>query len=73
MELDTIAAHDAVPLASICPSIVVATPSVGGICHSPKEFTEPEDLELGLDLLSGILEHLLIKGPNELKDGDIVT
>ena len=59
MTLDTIAAHDAVPLARVCPSIVVATPSVGGICHSPDEFTKPEDLNLGLDLLSGMLDSIV--------------
>ena len=62
MTLDTIAAHDAVPLARLCPSIVVATPSVGGICHSPDEYTAPEDLVLGLDLLHGMLERLVTEG-----------
>ena len=62
MTLDTIAAHDAVPLARLCPSIVVATPSVGGICHSPDEYTAPEDLALGLDLLHGMLERLVTEG-----------
>ncbi len=66
MTLDTIAAHDAVPLARVCPSIVVATPSVGGICHAPEEFTSPEDLALGMDLLSGMLERLLVEGPARL-------
>lgn len=63
MRLDTIAAHDAVPLASICPSVVVAVPSVGGICHAPEEFTAAADLALGLDLLAGMLERLLTEGP----------
>lgn len=63
MRLDTIAAHDAVPLARLCPSIVVAVPSVGGICHAPEELTEPADLMLGLDLLSGMLERLATEGP----------
>jgi N-carbamoyl-L-amino-acid hydrolase len=63
MRLDTIAAHDAVPLARLCPSIVVAVPSVGGICHAPEEFTEPADLMLGLDLLSSMLERLATEGP----------
>ena len=62
MTLDTIAAHDAVPLARLCPSIVIATPSVGGICHSPDEYTSPEDLALGLDLLHGMLERLVTEG-----------
>lgn len=63
MRLDTIAAHDAVPMARLCPSIVLATPSVGGICHAPEEYTAPEDLALGLDLLHGMLDRLLSEGP----------
>jgi N-carbamoyl-L-amino-acid hydrolase len=62
MRLDTIAAHDAVPLTRLCPSIVVAVPSVGGICHAPEEFTEPADLKLGLDFLTGMLERLAVDG-----------
>tara|TARA_B100001057_G_scaffold316648_2_gene316781 strand:+ start:3944 stop:5194 length:1251 start_codon:yes stop_codon:yes gene_type:complete len=49
--LDTIAAHDAVPLSKIVPSTVFVTPSVDGIIHDPKEFTKPEDLEVCLDIL----------------------
>lgn len=49
--LDTIAAHDAVPLSKITPSTVFVTPSVGGIIHDPKEYTKPEDLETCLDIL----------------------
>ncbi len=49
--LDTIAAHDAVPLSKIVPSTVFVTPSVDGIIHDPKEFTKPEDLEICLDIL----------------------
>jgi N-carbamoyl-L-amino-acid hydrolase len=63
MRLDTIAAHDAVPLARLCPSIVVAVPSVAGICHAPEEFTEPADLMLGLDLLAAMLARLAAEGP----------
>ncbi len=70
MRLDTIAAHDAVPVARLCPSIVVATPSIGGICHSPLEDTKPEDLALGLDLLTGMLERLLVEGPATAQAGE---
>jgi N-carbamoyl-L-amino-acid hydrolase len=59
LRLDTVAAHDALSLARLCPSIVVATPSCGGLCHTPLERTEPADLELGLDLLTGMLRALL--------------
>ena len=56
--LVTIAAHDAIPLATLCPSVVVVTPSVGGICHHEDEFTKPEDLEAGLKVLTGMLAEL---------------
>lgn len=49
--LDTIAAHDAVPLSKIVPSTVFVAPSVNGIIHDPKEYTKPEDLEICLDIL----------------------
>jgi len=42
-------------LMAICPSLVVAVPSVGGICHHPAEFTSPEDLELGARVLTEML------------------
>ena len=58
MHLLTIAAHDAVPLAPHIPSVVVAVPSVGGICHHEDEFTKPEDLEAGLIVLTDMLVRL---------------
>ena len=57
--LETICGHDAVRLAPHCDSVVLAVPSIGGICHAPTEDTRPEDLELGLDLLTGVLRELL--------------
>lgn len=55
LRLDTIGGHDAVPLSRICPSIVVAVPSVGGILHHPAEFTEPHDLVNGANVLARML------------------
>ncbi len=68
--LDTIAAHDALPMSRLCPAIVVAVPSIGGICHAPEEDTAPEDLALGLDLLHGMLERLVTNGVSELGGGE---
>jgi N-carbamoyl-L-amino-acid hydrolase len=61
--LETIAAHDAMPMARICPSVVVAVPSRDGLCHSPREWTEPADLELGVAWLGAMLERLVLDGP----------
>ncbi len=59
MKLATIAGHDAIPLAAVARSIVVETPSVGGICHHEDEFTKPEDLDLGVEWLTRILLSLV--------------
>jgi N-carbamoyl-L-amino-acid hydrolase len=45
------AGHDAQELAQICPMGMIFVPSVGGISHSPKEFTKPEDVAHGADVL----------------------
>jgi N-carbamoyl-L-amino-acid hydrolase len=63
MALDTIAAHDAIPLARLCPSVVLAVPSRDGLCHTPREWTEPADLELGAAWLGAVLERLVVDGP----------
>jgi N-carbamoyl-L-amino-acid hydrolase len=45
------AGHDAQSLARICPIGMIFVPSVDGISHSPKEFTAPEDVENGANVL----------------------
>jgi N-carbamoyl-L-amino-acid hydrolase len=45
------AGHDAQVLAGIGPMGMIFVPSVGGISHSPLEFTEPEDVVNGANLL----------------------
>jgi len=45
------AGHDAQMMARICPSAMIFVPSVKGISHNPAEFTEPEHLRAGADLL----------------------
>lgn len=64
MSLATIAAHDAIPLTQVCPSVVIAVPSRDGLCHSPREWTDPEDLELGVAWLGTMLERLVVEGPD---------
>lgn len=60
--LDTIAAHDAICMIPVCPSIVLNVPSVAGVCHHPSEFTSEPDLELGADLLARIVSQLCREG-----------
>lgn len=61
-QLDTVAGHDAVSLAALCPSLMLVVPSVGGVCHNPAEFTHPEDVALGAALLAHTLARLCRDG-----------
>lgn len=45
------AGHDAQELAHICPMGMIFVPSVGGISHAPSEFTKPEDVVHGVNVL----------------------
>jgi len=45
------AGHDAQMFARICPTAMVFTPSKDGISHNPAEYTSPEDLEAGTNVL----------------------
>jgi len=45
------AGHDAQSLAPLCPIGMIFVPSVGGISHSPREFTKPEDVVNGANVL----------------------
>jgi len=45
------AGHDAQILASICPSCMIFVPSVRGVSHNVEEFTSPQDIQAGGDVL----------------------
>jgi N-carbamoyl-L-amino-acid hydrolase len=45
------AGHDAQYMAQIAPSGMIFVPSVDGISHSPKEYTKPEDVVNGANVL----------------------
>lgn len=45
------AGHDAQEIARIGPVGMIFIPSIGGISHSPKEFSKPEDIENGANVL----------------------
>jgi N-carbamoyl-L-amino-acid hydrolase len=45
------AGHDAQELARVAPMAMIFVPSAGGISHSPREFTKPEDVANGVDVL----------------------
>lgn len=45
------AGHDSQHIAAIAPSAMIFIPSVGGISHSPKEFSTPGDMANGANVL----------------------
>lgn len=52
------AGHDAQQMASVAPSAMLFVPSIGGISHNPEEFTRPEDVEAGANVLLDALLRL---------------
>ncbi len=55
------AGHDAQMLARVCPTSMVFVPSVNGLSHNIAEFTKPEDVEAGANVL---LQVVLAKAEN---------
>jgi N-carbamoyl-L-amino-acid hydrolase len=51
------AGHDAQEIARLCPVGMIFVPSVEGISHSPKEYSRPEDIANG----ANVLLHTLLK------------
>jgi len=45
------AGHDTQHIAAIAPAAMIFIPSIGGISHSPKEFSTPKDMENGANVL----------------------
>jgi N-carbamoyl-L-amino-acid hydrolase len=52
------AGHDAQDMARIGPVGMIFIPSIGGISHSPKEFSRPKDIENGANVLLGAVMKL---------------
>ena len=49
------AGHDAQAVAHFAPMGMVFIPSVGGLSHHPDEYSRPEDIEAGANVLLGAL------------------
>jgi beta-ureidopropionase / N-carbamoyl-L-amino-acid hydrolase len=58
MRLPSGAGHDAQMLARVCPSGMVFVPSVAGISHNPAEYTAPDDLVKGANVLLQVMLEL---------------
>ncbi|WP_051459345.1 allantoate deiminase [Paenibacillus zanthoxyli] len=52
------AGHDAQLFAPRCPTAMIFVPSQDGISHSPEEYTSPEELAAGLEVLIALLYKL---------------
>src|ERR1041385_6172818 len=50
-EMPSGAGHDAQDMARLAPVGMIFIPSIGGISHSPKEFSRPQDIENGANVL----------------------
>lgn len=51
LRLPSGAGHDAQSMAKLCPMGMVFVPSRGGISHAPEEFTAPEQITAGVEVL----------------------
>jgi len=50
-EMPSGAGHDAQDMAQVVPIGMIFVPSVGGISHSPQEYTKPQDMANGANVL----------------------
>lgn len=57
------AGHDSQEMATIAPVGMIFIPSVGGISHSPKEYSKPEDMANG----ANVLLHTILALDKEMK------
>lgn len=62
LDLETVGGHDAISMLRLCPSLVVNVPSVEGLCHNEREYTEPQDIEAGVVVLTTMLWELCLGG-----------
>ena len=52
------ATHDAQSIGRLAPMGVIFIPSIGGISHAPQEFSRPQDIANGANVLLGAVIHL---------------
>jgi N-carbamoyl-L-amino-acid hydrolase len=51
LTLKTVTGHDALAIQKRMPSSLIFVPSQGGLSHNPREFTAPEALDRGYEVL----------------------
>ncbi len=52
------AGHDAQMMQRLCPTAMIFVPSVGGLSHNVREYTAPEDLAAGVEVLLNLIVEL---------------
>ncbi|WP_159982360.1 MULTISPECIES: allantoate amidohydrolase [unclassified Novosphingobium] len=52
------AGHDAMVMASLCPTAMLFIRCTGGISHNPAEHVEPADVEIALQVMLGFIDRL---------------
>ncbi|WNS40882.1 Zn-dependent hydrolase [Paenibacillus sp. MMS20-IR301] len=62
------AGHDAQLFAPLCPAAMIFVPSRGGISHAPDEYTPPEELAAGMQVLAAILYKLAYTEEGVIED-----
>lgn len=50
-DMHAVAGHDAVMVARVCPAAMLFVPSIGGISHNPAEYSSPDQLARGAQVL----------------------
>ncbi|MBY0012225.1 Zn-dependent hydrolase [Paenibacillus typhae] len=55
------AGHDAQLFAPVCPTAMIFVPSRAGVSHAPEEYSSPDELAAGLNLLTAVLYELAYK------------
>lgn len=58
------AGHDAMNMSRVCPTGLIFIPSVDGLSHHPDEFTELDDILLGIDVLEDVIVHCATLEPH---------
>ncbi|MCJ8054652.1 Zn-dependent hydrolase [Shinella curvata] len=58
MRMTSGAGHDAQMIARVAPTAMLFVPSIGGISHNPKEFTQEQDLIAGANVLLDVARSL---------------
>lgn len=71
--LATLAGHDAVALNRVTPSALLFVPSVDGVSHCEREFTNDEDLVTGLKVLTKLTSRMVTGELSQTEPGGSLT